>query len=541
MTMQAPSVSARRTVSAAALAWAVAAATYAAMRLLAFVKLPVGGLELWSLSGAWQASDGLDDPRYVPTLFQSLTAALVRIDDSETLPRVAALAASLTVPVSLYLLRRRIGEPAAIASVLVLAFDPLQLAFGPSATAAAFDLPVLAGGLAAWSALGPRPPVVAVAAFLLATAGPLPLAFLLAAALVGSLGKWNVRAAAPAVGGAAAGVLAASFGFGSGWVGITVPPFDLFAAGFDAAWSTETTGRLVALYAWGPAALAVGYLAIRAARDRTSLLDDPVDRLAATWFGLCISWCVVAGGTRDPLPVLALVASAAPLAGRGFAWLIEALGSADWRRAGWPLAGVLFAAATLLGPLLDWARLGRVGPGSEVVAVVVLAGVIAGGLTLLLRRPATRPVAVLPLAVAAAVPWLSGGFAVAAGSPNEPLPSPVTTVQASEIRDIVTGPARDPSGVVVIHPSLADALTWPLRGSRGLVAASRIPPNAGIVIWQAGGTPPDGFRTFEGRWAVLEERRGPDGGFLDYLRWLANRNTLPVRDLPAAVYIREQP
>lgn len=530
-----------RGITVAAAAWTAAAAVYAAMSLLAFVKLPVGGLELWSLSGAWQARVGIDDTRYVPTLYQALTALLLRIDDSETLPRLVALAASLTVPVSLFLLRRRIGEPAAIATLLVLAFDPLQIAFGPAAAAAALDLPVIAASLAALAVLGPRPPVVAVAAFLLAAAGPLPLALLLGAALAHPRVNWREPAAAIAAAAAALSVLAASFGFGAGWQGVTVPPFDLFAAGFDADWSTETARRLVALYAWGPAVLAGGYLAIRAARDRAGLFIDPLDRFAAAWFGISLAWCVAAGGSRDPLPVLSLTASAAPLAGRGLAWLVESLGSADWRRAGWPLAGALLAAATLLGPLLDWARLGRVGPGSEVVAVVVLAGVIAGGLTLLLRWPATRPAAILPLAAAAAVPWLAGGFAVASGSPNEPLPSPVTTLQASEIRDIVAGPARDPSGIVAINPSLADALTWPLRGSRGLVAASRIPPNASVVIWEAGGSPPDGFRVFEGRWGVLRERRGPDSGFLDYLRWLANRNTLPVRDLPAAVYIREQP
>jgi hypothetical protein len=139
----------------------------------------------------------------------------------------------------------------------------------------------------------------------------------------------------------------------------------------------------------------------------------------------------------------------------------------------------------------------------------------------------------------AATPWLSGGFAVASGSPNEPLPSPVTTLQASELRDLITGPSRDPSGIVVIHPSLADALTWPLRGARGIVVASRIPPNAAVVIWEGSATPPDGFGVVEGRWAILRERNGPRGGFLDYLGWLADRNTLPVRDVPAAIFVRE--
>ncbi|MEJ5221839.1 MAG: hypothetical protein WHT63_07535, partial [Tepidiforma sp.] len=314
-----------RGITVAAVAWTAASAVYAAMRLLAFVKLPVGGLELWSLSGAWQARAGIDDARYVPTLFQALTALLLRIDDSETLPRLAALAASLTVPVSLFLLRRRIGEPAAIAVLLVLAFDPLQVAFGPAAAVIAFDLPLVAGTLAALAVLGPRPPVIAVAAFLLATAGPLPLALLLAAALAHPRADWRQPAAGFAAAGAALGVLAASFGFGAGWQGITVPPFDLFSAGFDAHWSTETTRRLVALYAWGPAVLAGGYLAIRAARDRAGFFGDPMDRFAAAWFGVSLAWCIAAGGSRDPLPVLSLTASSAPLAGRALAWLVDSL------------------------------------------------------------------------------------------------------------------------------------------------------------------------------------------------------------------------
>ncbi|GIW12619.1 MAG: hypothetical protein KatS3mg062_0058 [Tepidiforma sp.] len=541
MTAHRPHQPARWTVSVAGLAWCGAILFYAAVRAAALVHVPVGGLELWSLAGAWQAHTGFDDARYIPTLFQALTAGLFRVDGSELLPRLGAIAASLTVPASLFALRERIGQPAALAAVIILAIDPLQVALGPTATVSAFDVPVVFAALAcserfrasAWLA------AAGGAAFATAGAGVLPLVF--AAALCVRPRSLPGLPAAAASAGAAAGVLLASTGFGAGWQGVTVPPFDHFAAGFDAEWSTETTRRLLALYGWAPALAAGVWVASRLHAGGPRLPGKQLDRFLAAWWASSLAWAVVAGGAHDPVPAAALTAASAIPAARFLTALVDQLGTVSWRKAGWPLAAALLAAVTIVGPLLDWARLGRVGPGSEVAAVIVLSGVVIGALVLLLRFPVTRPAAVLPAVAVAATPWLSGGFAVASGSPNEPLPSPVTTLQASEIRDIIVGPSRDPSGIVAIHPAAADALTWPLRGASGLVVTSRIPPNAAVVIWEPGGSPPDGFRAYEGRWAILRERNGPAGGFLDYLRWLGSRNTLPVRDVSAAVYIREQP
>ncbi|MES4791684.1 MAG: hypothetical protein C4321_00685, partial [Chloroflexota bacterium] len=327
--------------------------------------------------------------------------------------------------------------------------------------------------------------------------------------------------------------------FGAGWQGLTIPPFELFAAGFESGWSTETTARIIALYGWAPAAVASLALTLRIAREGAGAFRHPVDRLAFAWFAVTIVWCLVAGSSHDPLPVASLTAASALLAGQGAVRLFEAIASTDWRRAGWPLAAAFIACVTVVGPFLDWARLGQVGPAGEVVAVLVLTALIAGALAVLAHSARTRPATLLPFAAAVALPWLSGGFAVASGSPNEPLPSPVSTVQASELRDLVTGPSRDPSAIVAIHPSLADALAWPLRGARGIVVSSRIPPNASVVIWEPGLAPPDGFRVIEGRWGILRERNGPRSRFLDYLGWLADRNTLPVRDVTAAIFVKE--
>lgn len=532
-----------RGITVAAFAWAGAAAVYLLLRLAAFASVPVGGHELWSLAGAWQAREGLEDSRFVPTLFQALAALLLRLDDSELLPRLLALAAASTVPVSLFALRRRLGEPVALLALLFLTFDPLQLAHASAAGAAALDLPLALATFAAWPQFERRRWLLAPAGFLWATAGPVGLPLALGAGVVGLLSgaRPDPRLILSAGAGAAVGLAAASIGFGTGWQGVTVPPFDLFAASFEAPWSSESTRRLFALYAWGPAAAALVALTVPAALDRRRLPHTNRDRVLAAWLLAAAGWAATAGGAHDPLAPAAMTVPALLLAATGAVRLLEALDRVDWRAAGWPLAAAIAATLIALGPLLDWARLTRVGPDHEVVVVVGMSVLLAASLLVLARKPRTRAVAALPFLLVAAFPWLAGGFAVASGSPNEPLPSPVTTLQASELRDLGLGPDRDPGGLVVIHPSVADALTWPLRGVPGVVVASRIPPNAAIVVWTADASVPDGFRIAEGRWSVLRERNGPRSGFLDYLRWLANRNTLPVRDTLVTVFIREQP
>lgn len=530
-------------IPVAALAWVAATAAFLFMRVAAFASVPVGGHELWSLAGTWQARAGIDDPRYIPTLFQALTALHLRLDDAELLPRLLALAASATMPLSLFALRRRLGEPVALIAVIFLAFDPLQLALGPVAGASAFDLPLALATFATWPLLERRPWLLAPVGFLVATSGPMVLPLALAAAIVAFVSRswFDPRTAAFAAAGAAIGIAMASIGFGAGWQGIVVPPFDLFAASFDSPWSSESTRRLFALYAWGPAAAALLALAIPAAVERRWLPRTTHERVLAAWFLVAAGWTATAGGAHDPLAPAAMTVPALLLAATGAVRLLEALGRVAWRAAGWPLAAAIAATLIALGPLLDWARLARVGPEHEVVVVVGMSVLLGASLLLLARETRTRPVVALPFVLVAAFPWLAGGFAVATGSPNEPLPSPVTTLQASELRDLALGPDRDPEGLVVLHPSVADALTWPLRGVPGVVVASRIPPNAAIVVWTADASVPDGFRIAEGRWSVLRERNGPRSGFLDYLRWLANRNTLPVRDSLVTVFIREQP
>ena len=71
--------------------------------------------------------------------------------------------------------------------------------------------------------------------------------------------------------------------------------------------------------------------------------------------------------------------------------------------------------------------------------------------------------------------------------------------------------------------------------------ATRVPPDATVVVWPVTEPAPDGFSVIEGRWSFEESRRGPDGGFLDYLRWLSNRNILKNGSEPVAVYLKATP
>jgi YYY domain-containing protein len=86
------------TVPIEAVAWSAVGLVFALIRLWPVWQMPVGGAELEHLSGAWNASIGLEDERYVPTLFQALTALLFSFTTSEIPARLVAFLATATVP-----------------------------------------------------------------------------------------------------------------------------------------------------------------------------------------------------------------------------------------------------------------------------------------------------------------------------------------------------------------------------------------------------------------------------------------------------------
>ncbi len=121
------------------------------------------------------------------------------------------------------------------------------------------------------------------------------------------------------------------------------------------------------------------------------------------------------------------------------------------------------------------------------------------------------------------------------------MPSPVSPVQAREIRDIAIRAREEQGGLIVVHPRFELDLTWAFRDSGELVISSGPVPDASVIVWPADGEAPEGYSILDGDWTVLTERRGPDADLLDYLRWLSNRNTLSVGRVPVIVYLKAGP
>jgi hypothetical protein len=114
-------------------------------------------------------------------------------------------------------------------------------------------------------------------------------------------------------------------------------------------------------------------------------------------------------------------------------------------------------------------------------------------------------------------------------------------VQGREIREIALTARAQQGGLIVIHSDFEAESTWPMRDSGTVVFASRVPPDATVVVWPVTLPAPEGFAVIEGQWSFEEARYGPDGDFLDYLRWLSNRNILKNGFEPLAVYLRTTP
>jgi hypothetical protein len=136
------------------------------------------------------------------------------------------------------------------------------------------------------------------------------------------------------------------------------------------------------------------------------------------------------------------------------------------------------------------------------------------------------------------VPFLSGGLGVGLSAGSEPSPSPYLTGQAHELRDIALQTAAANHGTIVVHPDLADDVTWPFRDSGTIVVASRVPGDAAIVLWPAGQPAPSGYTALSGDWALIGDVQPPTADFLTYLRWIANRGTAKNNSEPIAVYLK---
>ncbi|MEO6397168.1 MAG: hypothetical protein ABIP13_01755 [Tepidiformaceae bacterium] len=530
------------TVPAGALAWAAVAAAFVLLRLAFLWTAPVGGFELAGLSGAWQASIGESDARFVPTLFQALSAGLLHLSSSETPVRLVALVSTCTIPGAIYLLRPRLGEAGALLTLLLLTVDPPGIALGTSGSAMGLDLALTVWLFVAFSREDLPTWIWGVGAFAIATSGPLSLP-LIAAITVVSLLKQRHPSGHQAIAlatGAALGVAVASFRFGLGWEGLRVPPFVLFNAGFERAWSSATALELSLLYSLPILAAglaAAGVLAYRSYRANAASFETVV---LLAWALLAFIWLAVSSQSQNPVPLVALSVPLSLLAGPALAEAVAANSRADWQYARFLVPAAIFAAALAFAQSLSWARADKVGSSSEKVLVAGLLVMAFSALGYVAANRRALPTLLIPTFVLALFPLIAGTFGVAFSSPHEPLPSPSSPSQARELREIALESVAAKGGLLVVHPSLEDAITWSFRDSGTLLIASRVPPNAAILIWPANATRPEGFNPLPGPWNLLQSPAAPVGSPLKYLRWFTNRNSLDISSTTASVYVREK-
>jgi len=529
-----------REVSLGALLWFAAGALFVFVRLAGALSIPVGGPELDALSGAWQAHTGNSDSRYLPTLLQGLAAATFGVTTSEMAARTLVLVASASVPFAFWRLGRRFGEGPALVALAVLAVDPASILFGSTAAASGFDIAV-----AAWLLVltyEERAPgwLLGAAGFFAATGGGIVLPLVVGLAALRLMRREYPSPAAVGwpLGGVVVGIAAASLGFGFGWEGPTVPPLAAFGAGFDRPWSSAPEAYLALLYS---TPVILGGLAAVAAQVlrcwRDSDWEGPELPLYA-WFGAALLWLIAAGGSHDPAPLAAVALPAVLLLGLEVPGIADALHRVNWANAGAILAGMLLCLGVMEAYLADWARLNRPGDADEKLIITGLAVAVVACFGLLFSNRQLYGAALVPPLFAGALLLFTGASGVAFGSPDEPMPSPIATIQGEEIRAIVAKETKENGGEIVVHPSFKDAITWALRDTPHVVVADRIPAGATAVIWPVTEPAPGGYSVVEGQWSFMLTRDGPDGGFLPYLRWLTNRNSLKNVPAPLAVYLK---
>jgi hypothetical protein len=124
-------------------------------------------------------------------------------------------------------------------------------------------------------------------------------------------------------------------------------------------------------------------------------------------------------------------------------------------------------------------------------------------------------------------------------SSDLPIPSPVSPLQARELRRLALARAAEGGGQIAVHATLEELITWPFRDSGTIVVAAGLPPGAAVLIWPADSPRPDGYDVLDGEWQLLRTLNSPaDDGFLRYVKWLVDRNSTTVQPVRIAVYTR---
>jgi len=535
------------TVSVEALAWLVATAAFLALRVAITWQAPVGGSELAHLSGAWNASIGVSDDRFVPTLAQALSSWLLEFSTSATPARVMVFTATATIPGAIYLLRGVLGRAGALASLLVVAVDPVAIWVGSAATASGFDLAITAWLLVAIVRTDTPGWVAGPLAFLAASAGPLPMLLALSAAIVALVtgARPSAAQAIQVAAGVALACVLASVGFGRGAEGMVIPPLAVLADIHERDWSTSTVADLSVFYAW-PIVAAGGVGAIQrlsTIKAVPAAIRTPagVSMLLTAWFAVGLAVLLTGLGTHAELPVVAATLPATLLAGpmlvRASATLAGARNPLAWLT----LALVMFTVLLIGAIVADWARLERVGPANETARVFIYAGamlVLLAGIAWF-REPSTM--LAVPVLVVASLPLLAGAIAVGTSASSEPLPSPMSGANARALRAVAIETIGEQGGVIAVHVDLEQQMTWSLRDTGPVVLATQVPPDASFVIWPSELLAPAGYTQATGTWSLIAQVPPPSDSQLRLMHWLVERHLIGPVPVPVAAYVRLVP
>lgn len=529
-----------------AVAWVAAALLFELLRLGIIWHAPVGGAELVHLSGAWTARVGAPDDRFVPTLFQAITALFLHWNDSEVPARVLAFLSTASIPFAIYLVRRQLSDAGAILALVLLSFDGLAIEMGSSASAMGFDLAVVVWlyvalvhrGLPWWG--------WAPVGFGVASAGPLALP-LVGAALGISLARRAYPALMPAIAGVSGVIVAVVLStarYGLGLDGLRIAPFQLFADAYSQAWTTGTTFDLFLIYAVpivvaGMFAAAFSLLRLFASSDRDGDADEWDARLLlVVWFGAALIWVVSSFGSHSTASIVAVSTPAAILAGPGIVRAVMAMLHADWQVAKFLIPAVLFLGLFFATISAGWVHNDDV-PGALpiVVAAFVIAGLLASVWWMRVQPAAAPALWAIPVAVAL-IPFASSALNIAFSGVGELVPSPTSPQQTRELRDILLADLKQSGGQLVVDPSLWPDLTWAFRNSGDVVVASRVPATAGAAILPQDAPKPEGMNPIDGEWNILDEMHPPTGSLSDYYGWFTNRGTVVATPVQVSVYVR---
>ncbi|MGE5595629.1 MAG: hypothetical protein ACM3S1_06280, partial [Hyphomicrobiales bacterium] len=342
-----------------------------------------------------------------------------------------------------------------------------------------------------------------------------------------------------AAGGVAVGVAVTSLRFGLGPDdGLIVAPFDLFAKGFEEEWTTSSAWDLLLLYSWPLVLAGIASAAAVLAHIQRGVAVDRARLVLVGWSVFSAAWFLAAATSQQSAPLVALTTPLALLTGPALASGLARVARADWRFARLLLPAAAAAALLGLANVVDWARRDDVGGANDQFFAAMWLVAALAALAYLLYLPRARPTLLVAGVAVGALVMVPGTFGVAIAADEEPLPSPVSPDQARDLRDTALGLAARDGGLVVVHPDFDDEITWPFRDSGKIVIASRVPPDAAVLIWPADAPPPAGYNRVTGEWALVRRVEPPTDGVLPYLHWFVDRDTVTIKPEPIAVYSR---